>query len=166
MSALITTELIKELRDATGISVMQCKRALEEAEGDMNKALAILKKTSSDIALKKGEKVGYSGTFTAPGDMTIAVLPLGYNDGMDRRLSNRGVVTVNGVECPIIGLISMNITTIDATAALRIVIGQEVVVFSDNPDDPNSVVNASKAGGILPHEMLIHIAESTKRVLV
>ncbi|KKS05170.1 MAG: Elongation factor Ts [Candidatus Nomurabacteria bacterium GW2011_GWC2_41_8] len=37
----------------TGISVMQCKRALEEAEGDIKKALAILKKTSSDIALKK-----------------------------------------------------------------------------------------------------------------
>ena len=49
----ITTEQVKELRDATGISVMQCKRALEEAEGDMAKALAILKKTSSDIALKK-----------------------------------------------------------------------------------------------------------------
>src|SRR5664279_2593361 len=49
----ITTEQIKELRDSTGISVMQCKRALEEAEGDMKKALAILKKTSSDIALKK-----------------------------------------------------------------------------------------------------------------
>lgn len=53
MSIQITTEQIKELRDATGISVMQCKRALEEANGDMKKALAILKKTSSDIALKK-----------------------------------------------------------------------------------------------------------------
>lgn len=52
-STNITTELVKELRDATGISVMQCKRALEEAQGDMKKALAILKKTSSDIALKK-----------------------------------------------------------------------------------------------------------------
>ncbi|OGI94553.1 translation elongation factor Ts [Candidatus Nomurabacteria bacterium RIFCSPLOWO2_01_FULL_40_18] len=56
MALQITTELIKELRDATGISVMQCKRALEEAEGDMKKALAILKKTSSDIALKKGNR--------------------------------------------------------------------------------------------------------------
>lgn len=56
MSIQITTEQIKELRDSTGISVMQCKRALEEAEGDMNKALAILKKTSSDIALKKGDR--------------------------------------------------------------------------------------------------------------
>ena len=53
MAIQITTEQVKELRDATGISVMQCKRALEEAEGDMKKALAILKKTSSDIAQKK-----------------------------------------------------------------------------------------------------------------
>lgn len=53
MSQKITTELVKELRDLTGISVMQCRRALEEAEGDMKKALAILKKTSSEIALKK-----------------------------------------------------------------------------------------------------------------
>lgn len=56
MSNQITTEQVKELRDATGISVMQCKRALEEAEGDMKKALAILKKTSSDIALKKVDR--------------------------------------------------------------------------------------------------------------
>lgn len=56
MAIQITTELIKELRDSTGVSVMQCKRALEEAEGDMTKALAILKKTSSDIALKKMDR--------------------------------------------------------------------------------------------------------------
>ncbi|MBU0612063.1 translation elongation factor Ts [Patescibacteria group bacterium] len=61
MSIQITTELIKELRDATGISVMQCKRALEEAEGDKNKALAILKKTSSDIALKKADRKASDG---------------------------------------------------------------------------------------------------------
>jgi elongation factor Ts len=57
----ITTELVKELRDATGVSVMQCKRALEEADGDMNKALAILKKKSGDIALKKADRNAKDG---------------------------------------------------------------------------------------------------------
>jgi elongation factor Ts len=61
MSIQITTELIKELRDATGISVMQCKNALTEADGDMKKALAILKKTSSDIALKKADRNAKDG---------------------------------------------------------------------------------------------------------
>ena len=61
MSFKITTELVKELRDATGISVTQCKRALEEAGGDMKSALDILKKTSSDIALKKADRALGSG---------------------------------------------------------------------------------------------------------
>src|SRR3989344_1953479 len=61
MSKDITTKLIKELRDETGISVMQCKNALEEAEGDIKKALAILKKTSSDIALKKANREAKDG---------------------------------------------------------------------------------------------------------
>ena len=74
MSTEITTELIKQLRDATGISVMQCKRALEEAEGDMNKALAILKKTSSDIALKKADRVASDGAVMIKSDNGKAVL--------------------------------------------------------------------------------------------
>lgn len=53
---MISTEQIKELRDITGISVMQCKKALEEAGGDKEKALAILRKKSGDIAAKKSDR--------------------------------------------------------------------------------------------------------------
>lgn len=55
----ITTEQIKELRDATGVSVMQCKKALEEAGGDSEKAKIILRKISRQSADKKsGRKLG------------------------------------------------------------------------------------------------------------
>jgi len=74
MAIQITTELIKELRDQTGISIMQCKRALEEAEGDMKKALAILKKTSSDIALKKADRAANDGRVMVKGDDKKSVL--------------------------------------------------------------------------------------------
>lgn len=74
MPLKITTEMIKELRDSTGISVMQCKHALEEAEGDMKKALAILKKTSSDIALKKGSREVKDGAVIIKMKGTKAVL--------------------------------------------------------------------------------------------
>lgn len=53
---MITTEQIKELRDQTGVSVMQCKKALEEAGGDRDKAIIILKKKSGDIANKKSDR--------------------------------------------------------------------------------------------------------------
>lgn len=52
----ITSVQLKELRDKTGISVMQCKRALEEAEGDMEKAVIILKKKRSEAAEKKSDR--------------------------------------------------------------------------------------------------------------
>ena len=52
----ITTELVKQLRDKTGISIMQCKKALEETSGDMEKAIMLLAKKSADIASKKGDR--------------------------------------------------------------------------------------------------------------
>jgi elongation factor Ts len=58
----ITTEQVKELRDSTGISVMQCKKALEEAGGDMEKAKVILRKKSGELAAKKGDRTFKAGT--------------------------------------------------------------------------------------------------------
>ncbi len=57
----ITTEQIKELRDATKVSVMQCKKALEEAEGDIEKAKIILRKQSAITASKKAERTLNAG---------------------------------------------------------------------------------------------------------
>jgi len=57
----ITTEQIKELRDRTGVSVMQCKKSLEEAGGDTEKAVVILRKISSQVAGKKADRVFHAG---------------------------------------------------------------------------------------------------------
>ncbi|MDP3958222.1 MAG: translation elongation factor Ts [bacterium] len=65
MAKEITTESIKELRDATGISVMQCKKALEEAGGDMEKAFELLKTQSAAIAAKKSDRALGAGTVAA-----------------------------------------------------------------------------------------------------
>lgn len=65
------------MRDRTGVSVMQCKRAMEEAEGDMKKALAILKKTSSDIAQKKvGRTVKDGAVMIKVGDKKAVLISL------------------------------------------------------------------------------------------
>ncbi len=62
----ITTELIKELRDKTGVSVMQCKKALEEAGGDLEKATAVLLERSAKEAEKKSDRAlgaGYISSY-------------------------------------------------------------------------------------------------------
>jgi len=58
----ISTEVIKKLRDATGVSIMQCKKALEEVEGDFEKAKVILQKYSKAAADKKSDRELGSGT--------------------------------------------------------------------------------------------------------
>jgi elongation factor Ts len=58
----ISTEQIKALRDQTGVSVMQCKKALEEAKGDAEKALVILRKVSSGLSAKKADRSFNAGT--------------------------------------------------------------------------------------------------------
>ncbi len=62
---MITTEQIKELRDSTGISVMQCKKALEEAGGDSAKAIVILRKKSGELAAKKSDRTFGAGIVQA-----------------------------------------------------------------------------------------------------
>ncbi len=62
---MITTEQVKKLRDKTGISVMQCKKALEETGGDMEKALIVLKKKGADIASKKSDRTLGAGAIAS-----------------------------------------------------------------------------------------------------
>jgi elongation factor Ts len=73
----ITTEIIKQLRERTGVSVMQCKKALEEAGGEIEKAEVILKKRSSEAAEKKAERelgAGVVGTYVHQGAIGALVL--------------------------------------------------------------------------------------------
>jgi elongation factor Ts len=62
---MVTTDAVKELRDRTGVSVMQCKKALEEAGGDVAKAIVILQKKGADSAAKKSDRTLGAGIITA-----------------------------------------------------------------------------------------------------
>ncbi|HWP61504.1 MAG TPA: elongation factor Ts [Candidatus Paceibacterota bacterium] len=75
----ITTEIIKKLRDETGVSVMQCKKALEEAGGDLEKAKIILRKQSSTAASKKADRAlgaGLASAYTHAGGQVVAAVVL------------------------------------------------------------------------------------------
>lgn len=75
----ITTDSIKALRDETGVSVMQCKKALEEAQGDVEKAKVILRKASAAIASKKADRelgAGIAAAYTHAGGSVVGVVVL------------------------------------------------------------------------------------------
>jgi len=76
---MATTEEIKALRDETGVSIMQCKRALEEAGGDIEKAKVILRKQSSAIASKKADRAlgaGVAAAYTHAGGSVVGAVVL------------------------------------------------------------------------------------------
>ena len=62
---MISAESVKQLREKTGISVVQCKKALEDAGGDFDAALTLLSEASADIAKKKGDRELAAGTVAA-----------------------------------------------------------------------------------------------------
>jgi alanine racemase len=116
--------------------------------------------------LRKGEGVGYNFTYVAKKDMVVGVLPLGYYDGVDRRLSNKGFVKIGDVFCPIIGRVSMNLTSVDLSQVRDPFVGQAVSVYSSNPADKNSVPRAASLADAIAYDLLVHLAESTRRVVV
>lgn len=116
--------------------------------------------------LAAGEQVGYNCTFTADKAMRIATIPVGYFEGVDRRLSNKGSVLVNGVPCTIVGRVSMNITTIDVTDCPDVVLETPVTVFSDKYEDANSLIKLGEMCNTTPLELLVHIPQHLRRVTI
>ncbi len=139
-------------------------RAMTDA--NLKPVLRYLTKIVQIKEIAPGDQVGYNGTFTAKEAMKIALLPIGYYDGIDRRLSNKGSMLVNGQECTILGRVSMNITAIDVSSVKNPQIGQDAIVFSDDPNDKNSIKNAADLCDTIPYDLLVHLAASTRREVV
>lgn len=129
-------------------------------------ALKLTSTVAQVKTLHPGDKVGYNATYTVKEKTKVAVLPLGYYDGLDRRLSNLGVVKIRDTYCPIIGRVSMNVTSIDVSGVQDVAVGDEVVIFSDNTQDKNSISNAAVTAKTIPYELLVRLAESVRRILI
>jgi alanine racemase len=106
------------------------------------------------------ETVGYSRKGKVTQASTIATIAVGYADGYDRRYSNGvGVVLVNGVRCPIIGNVCMDMCMVDITHA-HAKQGDEVILFGESL----SVAELAKSIHTIPYEILTSVGERVKRI--
>jgi alanine racemase len=80
-------------------------------------------------SLSKGTPVGYGCSYKLKRDSRIAILPIGYNEGYIRLLSNKGNVLIGGKRCPVIGRVCMNLTIVDVTSVDGVKVGDEVVII-------------------------------------
>ena len=138
----------------------------EQKNKNLQPAISFYSTLAQIKDLKKGESSGYDFTFTAKKDMKIGVISSGYNDGVDRRLSNIGVTKIGNTYCPIIGKVSMNITMIDISAVKNPKVGMRVEIYSNNSNDKNSLYHAAALCGDISYDFLVKLAASTKRIVV
>jgi alanine racemase len=116
-----------------------------------------------------GTPISYGRTFVTSRETLVATVPIGYADGLDRRLSNRGKMLVKGVGgkeviCPILGRVCMDQTMLDVTEVPEAGVGSDVVVISARREDPNSVESLAKLLDTIPHVITCAISKRVPRV--
>jgi alanine racemase len=116
--------------------------------------------------LRPGESVGYGCRFTADGPRTIAVVPAGYADGLDTRLSGRGFVLLRGRRVPIVGAVSMDMLTVDVTGVDVVEPGDEVVILGRQGEESWQQIDAREMAasvGMIPWEVLCRLGTRIER---
>ena len=113
-----------------------------------------------------GSVVGYNGTFVATEPMRIALLAVGYADGLDRRLGNCFSLLVRGQRAPLVGRISMDLAVVDVTEIDGVSPGDEVVILGSHGAETISAYDHATATGTIPWEVFTRIGSRVRRIAV
>jgi len=110
-----------------------------------------------------GHALGYGGTYVTKAPTHVAVLPVGYADGYNRQLSNRGRVIVRDHYAPIVGSISMDLTLADVTGIPEVSVGDEVILLGVRDGLSVDAVEHARLAGSTPYEILCNISKRVPR---
>ncbi len=109
------------------------------------------------------QALGYGGTYVTKAPAHVAVLPVGYADGYNRQLSNRGRVIVRDHYAPIIGSISMDLTLVDVTGIPGIAVGDEVILLGTSDGLSVDALEHARLANSSPYEILCNISKRVPR---
>jgi alanine racemase len=107
--------------------------------------------------------LGYGGTYVTKAPAHVAVLPVGYADGYNRQLSNRGRVIVRDHYAPIVGSISMDLTLVDVTGIPGISVGDEVILLGSSDGVSVDALEHARLANSSPYEILCNISKRVPR---
>lgn len=158
---------------APRFSGAECEAA-EEARARLQPVLAWKTAIASTRTVESGTAVGYHATFVAPAAMRLALLPVGYADGLNRKLSGSnsstgGHVLIHGAAAPIVGRVSMDLTIVDISHVPNAATGDEVVILGQqNGGEQNgqrvTADDHARWAGTIPYEILCAISARVPRI--
>jgi alanine racemase len=131
----------------------------------LNPALTWKTRVAQVKTVEAGSYIGYGLTYQANRRMKIAVLPIGYFDGYDRKLSNCGRALVGGRPAPVVGRVMMNMTALDITD-VDAKEDDEVVLIGRQAKAEIRVEEVAEKSGTIAYEVLSRINPIIPRVLV
>ncbi len=109
------------------------------------------------------QPLGYNGTYVTKAPAHVAVLPVGYADGYNRQLSNRGRVIVRDHYAPIVGRISMDLTLVDVTGIPGVGVGDEVILLGGSDSLSVDALEHAELANSTPYEILCNISKRVPR---
>ena len=112
--------------------------------------------------IRPGEGTGYGLHSVTDRPATIAVVPAGYADGLDRRMAGRTFMLVRGKRVPIVGSVCMDMTMIDVTG-LDVATGDEVVIVGEQDGEEIGMREIAAAIGTIPYELLCRVGTRIER---
>ena len=134
--------------------------------GPLRQVMRVHTKIRTIRCIPRGAFVGYGSTFRLERDSRLAIIPMGYDDGLMRSLSNRGSVLVRGRRVPIVGRISMRSTVIDVTECPGVDVGDEVVIIGTQGDESMSAVELAASAGTISYELLCLLGTRNPRIFI
>jgi alanine racemase len=111
-----------------------------------------------------GTPISYGCTWKASRDATIATIPIGYADGYNRGLSNKGMMIVGGRRVPIVGRVCMDLTMVDVTAVPGVKVGDEVVVVGHQGEAGISTDDVAAWNDTINYEVVAALTDRVPRV--
>jgi alanine racemase len=109
------------------------------------------------------QPLGYGATYVTKAPAHVAVLPVGYADGYNRQLSNRGRVIVREHYAPIVGRISMDLTLVDVTGIPGVAVGDEVILLGAGEGLSVDALEHAELANSTPYEILCNISKRVPR---
>ncbi|MCL2528435.1 MAG: serine racemase VanT catalytic subunit [Defluviitaleaceae bacterium] len=129
--------------------------------------LSVKTRISAIKTVTKGEPVGYGLAFTAEHDMKIAVLAIGYADGVPRSLScGTGYVLINGQKAPVVGRVCMDQMMVDVTGIIKAKQGSTAVIIGKSGNAEITACQVAEQAGTIANEILSRLGERLERRII
>ncbi len=149
-----------------GISLYGINPSGDRGTIPLEPVLSFMARTMFVKKVPPGTSIGYGRTFVSQKESVVATLGVGYADGLNRLLSNKGKVIIHGQYAPIVGNISMDLTTVDVTDVPGVQVGDEAIIIGRRGALEITAWDIARLIGSIPYEVLTSIGGRVTRVYV